>query len=144
MQYICMYAICITECPLIFLPQILSDEDLAGHQSHSSDSSSSSSSEVDAATTTTAPSSRPPSEMEKQDKPPRKSRGDPHVAIRPPMGPPFDFPIVYAPHSSRNPRGAPVQQYKCKYPGCTQVHMYIYVQFLDLETPPQTQVAQGR
>lgn len=120
-------AICSTECPLTFLPQIMSDEDLAGHQSHSSDSSSSSSSEVEAGTTTTAPSSHHPSEMEKQDKHPRKSRGDTHVAIRPPMGPPFDFPIVYAPHSSRTPRGAPVQQYKCKYPGCTQVHVYTYV-----------------
>lgn len=112
---------------VLILPQIMSDEDLAGPQSHSSDSSSSSSSsEVEAAATSSALSSHPPSEIEKQDKAPRKSRGETNVALRPPMGPPFDLPIVYAPHSSRAPRGAPVQQYKCKYPGCTQVCVYEY------------------
>ena len=105
------------------LSQIMSDEDLGCPQSHSSDSCSSS--EVEA---TASSSSLPPPDVEKTaDKQQRKARGEIGVMPRPQVAPLFDLPIVYAPHSSRVPRGIPVQQYKCKYPGCTQVHVHVHV-----------------
>lgn len=100
--------------PLLFSPsQIMSDEDLNCPRSHSSDASSSSS-EAEPASLAL------PHSLPEADRHPKKSRGDGGLP-RPPMGPHFDLPIVYAPHSSKPSHGAPVQQYKCKYPGCTQV-----------------------
>ena len=119
--------------------QILTDEDdIAYPQIHSSSSSGSGENE---------PS--PPPELTASEKVPRKSRKDKLVKTGdrssegfngPPVHLPLSFasphhhlhqphirtgyehlPIVYAPHSSNPGLANPVQQYRCKYPGCNQV-----------------------
>ena len=123
-MYMCVcgdWRCCVCVC---VIPQILSDEEeMLYRQCHSSASSSCSEADTTSSSTNPAPDSERPDKMTKKGY--HKERGEKteqSVASKSLPASQYDhLPIVYAPHSSRVPQGAPVQQYKCKYPGCTQV-----------------------
>ncbi|KAL5464065.1 hypothetical protein EMCRGX_G033024 [Ephydatia muelleri] len=113
--------------------EILTDDDDAYPELHSSSSSGSTEQEI-----THAELHRHGAGGDKADRHEKQDKLDLHAdradqkLLHAPAGtgtsadPAEHLPVVYAPHTPRPSPGQPVHQYKCKYPGCNQVFTSIF------------------
>ena len=105
---------------IIITSQILTDEDDTGYpQLHSSSSSGSAEMDPTPPPQTSDGDKSYKYKIKKPDRNPQQPLQFHQHPISQSLIP--EVPLAYAPHTSNSGVGTPVQQYKCKYPGCNQV-----------------------